>query len=90
MNNLKDKFPINTFTGETQNQLIALVEGEVKEAEKRERKKYRDHLCFVWRWISRLNGDKEHDNPDKRWKEFVGVLVNYPISPYKTGDWFED
>lgn len=50
----------------------------------------RQQLCFLWRWISRLNGDKPHDTPEKQWREYVSVMVHYPSSPYNTGDWFED
>lgn len=28
------------------------------------RDEYRDHLRFLYRWISRLNGDKPHDRPE--------------------------
>lgn len=61
-----------------------------KEEERKEIREYRDHLCFLYRWISRLNGDKEHDTPEKSWKEYVAVIVNYPLAPWNTGDWFED
>ncbi len=53
-------------------------------------KRYRDHLGFLYRWISRLNGDKPHDTPEKSWREYVAVMVHYPLSPWQTGDWFED
>lgn len=55
-----------------------------------ERQEYREQLRFIWRWISRLNGDKPHDTPEKDWKTYVGVLVNSPNAPHQTGDWFED
>jgi hypothetical protein len=51
---------------------------------------YRDHLQFVYRWISRLNGDKPHDTPEKNWRDYVAAIVHYPLSPCETGDWFED
>lgn len=54
------------------------------------REEYRDHLCFLYRWISRLNGDKEHDRPEQEWKTYVACMVNYPDSPWQTGDWFEE
>lgn len=51
---------------------------------------YREHLRFLYRWISRLNGDKPHDRPESEWKSYVEVMVHYPSSPWQTGDWFED
>jgi hypothetical protein len=44
----------------------------------------------VYRWVSRLNGDKDHDTPEKNWRDYVKVIVYYPRSPWQTGDWFED
>jgi hypothetical protein len=55
-----------------------------------ETRTYRDHLCFLYRWISRLNGDKPHDRPETEWRSYVGVMVHYPSAPWQTGDWFED
>ena len=66
------------------------IQQKIDEARKEERQKCREELCFVWRWISRLNGDKPHDLPEENWKTYVATLVAYPSSPYNTGDWYED
>jgi hypothetical protein len=51
---------------------------------------YRDHLRFVWRWIDRLHGGKEHDRPETNWRDYVACLTSYPSAPHQTGDWYED
>lgn len=65
------------------------MEDKIKELEE-QNKQYREHLCFLYRWISRLNGDKSHDRPESEWKSYVSVMVNYPLAPWETGDWFEN
>ena len=62
----------------------------IQEAAEMAREEQRENLQFIWRWISRLNGDKEHDRPEKEWKTYVAVLTNSPQAPYQTGDWYEE
>lgn len=66
------------------------VRAEERERAEQEIRRYREHLRFIWRWIDRLHGGKSHDNPEKNWRDYVGVLTNYPNAPHQTGDWFED
>lgn len=56
----------------------------------KEIKEYRETLRFMWRWVSRMNGDKAHDRPETEWKTYLACLVNSPNSPYNTKDWYED
>lgn len=65
-------------------------DASIEYGKEKDRAGYRAHLCFMYRWISRLKGDKPHDTPEKNWRTYVLVLVNYPLSPWQTGDWFED
>lgn len=66
------------------------IERARQEGEIAGRNEERDHLQFLYRWISRLNGDKEHDKPESNWKQYVACMVHYPLSPWETGDWFEE
>ena len=70
--------------------LPPLLDQARKEGIEEGREEYRDHLRFLYRWISRLNGDKEHDRPETEWKTYLAAMVNYPLSPWETGDWFEE
>lgn len=81
---------VNTHVSPLLTQAMNAAARGVEEIANKEVSDYRQHLCFLYRWISRLNGDKSHDTPEKQWREYVAVMVNYPSAPYQTSDWFED
>lgn len=70
--------------------LVAIANQHTRVAREQRIYSYRDHLRFLYRWISRLNGDKPHDQPESEWRTYVAAMVNYPLAPWQTGDWFED
>lgn len=86
----KDESGIELFTITDFGHVEDFIAKEISLAETKIANKYREHLRFIYRWVSRLNGDKTHDRPESNWKEYVQCIIHYPISPWNTGDWFEE